>query len=168
MTEKQSLRVARLGIAIASVLLVNACSETNQATVVQNPVPAVKAALVLSDSAPPAGATLIVSVKALADQGTVGSYTAKINYDATALRFDGEVAITDQALRASNPSPGLIRFAGAAAGGFTDGRLASYKFSVLRANSARTLSLVVDEMHMITRLDAKTGLIVAPNVTTSR
>jgi len=98
----------------------------------------------------------------------VGSYTAKINYDAAALRFDGEVPMSDQALRASNPSPGLVRFAGAAATGFTNGRLASYKFAVLRPNAARTLSLVVDEMHMITRLDAKTGLIVDPNRTTSR
>ena len=158
----------RLLILVASAVLVTACSETNRSTAVQNPVPAVKAALVLSDSAPPVGGALVVTVRALPDQGTVGSYTAKINYDATALRFDGEIAIADQGMRASNPSPGLVRFAGAAAAGFVDGRLASYKFSALRANSAKTLSLVVDEMHMITRLDAKTGLIVAPNSTTSR
>ena len=168
MTNHQLLRAERLWIAAASALLVLACSEPYQSTASQNPVPAVKAALVLSDSAPAVGGALVVSVQALADQGTVGSYTAKINYDAAALRFDGEIAISDQALRASNPSPGLVRFAGAAAAGFTDGRLASYRFAVLRANSARTLSLVVDEMHMITRLDAKTGLIVAPNRTTSR
>jgi hypothetical protein len=168
MTNHQVLLAERLGITLASALLLIACSETNRSTVVQNPIPAVKAALVLSDSAPSVGGMLVVSVQALADQGTVGSYTAKINYDAAALRFDGEIAIADQALRASNPSPGLVRFAGAAATGFTDGRLASYKFAVLRANSARTLSLVVDEMHMITRLDAKTGLIMVPNSTTSR
>jgi hypothetical protein len=168
MTNHQALRAERLGIGFASALFLIACSETNQSTVVQNPVPVIRAALVLSDSAPAAGGILVVSVRALADQGTVGSYTAKINYDATALRFESEIAIADQALRASNPTPGLVRLAGAAAAGFTDGRLASYRFTVLRANSARTLSLVVDEMHMITRLDAKTGLIVAPNSTTSR
>lgn len=157
-----------MGIAFASALFLIACSETSRSTVVQNPVPAVKAALMLSDSAPPVGGALVVSVQALADQGTVGSYTAKINYDAAALRFDGEIAISDQALRASNSLPGLIRFAGAAATGFTNGRLASYRFVVLRANSTKTLSLAVDEMHMITRLDAKTGLIVAPNSTTLR
>ena len=157
-----------MGIAFASALFLIACSETSRSTVVQNPVPAVKAALMLSDSAPAVGGPLVVSVQALADQGTVGSYTALINYDAAALRFDGEIAISDQALRASNPSPGLIRFAGAAATGFTNGHLASYRFVVLRANSTRTLSLAVDEMHMITRLDAKTGLIVAPNNTTLR
>jgi hypothetical protein len=168
MTKRRVLRAERAGVVFASALLMIACSETYQSTSVQNPVPAVKATLVLSDSAPPVGGTLLVSVQALADQGTVGSYTAKINYDANALRFDGEIAISDQALRASNPSPGLVRFAGAAAAGFLDGRLASYRFVVLRTNSARTLSLAVDEMHMITRLDAKTGLIVAPNSTTSR
>lgn len=168
MTNHHVLRAERFGIAFAIALFMIACSETNRSTVVQNPVPAVKAALVLSDSAPAVGGVLVVSVQALADQGTVGSYTAKINYDAAALRFDGEVAISDQALRASNPSPGLVRFAGAAHSGFTTGRLASYKFAVLRENSARTLSLSVDEMHMITRLDAKTGLIMAPNITTSR
>ncbi len=157
-----------MGVLIASALLLTACSERYQSTAVQNPVPAVKAALVLSDSAPGVGETLVVSVQALADQGTVGSYTAKINYDATGLRFDGEIAIADQALRASNPSPGLVRLAGAAAAGFTNGRLASYRFFVLRANSARSLSLVVDEIHMVTRLDAKTGLIVAPNSIKSR
>ena len=168
MTNHHVLRAERLWIVFASALSLIACSETNQATVVQNPVPAVKAALVLSDSAPAVGGVLVVSVQALAEQGTVGSYTAKINYDAAALRFDGEVAISDQALRASNPSPGVVRFAGAAAVGFPTGRLASYRFAVLRPNSARTLSLVVDEMHMITRLDAKTRLIVAPNSTKSR
>jgi hypothetical protein len=168
MTKQHVLRAERVGVVFASALFMIACSETYQSTAVQNPVPAVKATLVLSDSAPSVGGTLLVSVQALADQGTVGSYTAKINYDANALRFDGEISISDQALRASNPSPGLVRFAGAAAAGFTDGRLASYRFVVLRANSAKTLSLVVDEMHMITRLDAKTGLIVAPNSTTSR
>jgi hypothetical protein len=168
MTNHHVLRAERLRIVFAIAVFMIACSEPYRSTVVQNPVPSVKAALVLSDSAPSVGAALVVTVQALADQGIVGSYTAKINYDATALRFDSEIAISDQALRAINPSPGLVRFAGAAASGFTDGRLASYRFVVLRANSARTLSLVIDEMHMISRLDAKTGLIVAPNVMTSR
>jgi len=168
MTNHHVLRGGRLGIVFASALFIIACSEPYRSTVVQNPVPAVEAALVVSDSTPPVGGALLVSVQAVAKEGTVGSYTAKINYDPTALRFDGEIAINDKGLRASNASPGLVRFAGAAATGFTDGRLASYRFAVLRPNSARTLSLAIDEMHMITRLDAKTALIVAPNRMTSR
>jgi hypothetical protein len=109
-----------------------------------------------------------VSVQAVAKQGAVASYTAKINYDPAALRFDGEVPMGDNAARASNPSAGLVRIAGAAASGFTNGQLASYRFAVLGPNGVRTLSLVVDEMHMLDRLDAKTTLTVAPNRVTSR
>jgi hypothetical protein len=109
-----------------------------------------------------------VSVRAIAQQGGIASYTARINYDPDALRFDGEIAMNDAALRASNASPGLVRFAGAAAAGFADGRLASYRFVVLGPNSARTLSLVVDEMHMIDRVDAKATLTIVPNRVTSR
>jgi hypothetical protein len=166
MTNLPILRRGRLVLALATALGV-ACSE-NRSSLLGNPVPAVEAALVLSDSAPPVNGTLLVWVQANSNQGTVGSYTARINYDPTALRFDGEIPIDDKGLRASNASSGLVRFAGAAATGFTDGRLASYRFAVLQANGARTLSLVVDEMHMISRLDAKSTLTVAPNRTTSR
>jgi hypothetical protein len=48
------------------------------------------------------------------------------------------------------------------------GHLASYRFVAVAPNSARTLSLVVDEMHMITRVDAKSALTVAPNRPRSR
>jgi hypothetical protein len=166
MTNHHVSRAERRWIVFASALFTIACSEPYRSTVVQTPVPAVEAALVVSDPAPPVGGALIVSVQAIATQGTVGSYTARINYDPAALRFDGEIAINDKGLRASNASPGLVRFAGAAATGFTGGRLASYRFAVLQPNSARTLSLAVDEMHMITRVDAKTTLTVAPTRTT--
>lgn len=157
----------RASILATAALLSAACSEY-RSSVVQNPAPVVEAALVVSDAAPPVGGALLVSVQVVANQGTVGSYTARINYDPAALRFDGEVAMSDKALRASNSLPGVVRIAGAATTGFTDGRLATYRFAVLQPNSARTLSLVVDEMHMITRVDAKAALIVAPNRVTSR
>ena len=168
MTNNQLWRRNRGSALVAATLLSAACSESYRTTVVQNPLPAVEATLVISDSAPPVGAALIVSVQATTKQGAVASYTAKINYDPAALRFDGEIAINDNGLRASNSLPGLVRLAGAAATGFMDGRLASYRFAVLRPNSARTLSLVVDEIHMIDRLDARTTLTVAPNRVTTR
>ena len=168
MTHIQLSRGDRAYALVGAALLSVACSESYRSTVVQNPLPAVEAALVISDSAPPVGAALIVSVQAVAKQGAVASYTAKINYDPAALRFDGEIAMSDNGVRASNPSAGLVRIAGAAATGFTNGQLASYRFVVLAPNSVRTLSLVVDEMHMIDRLDAKTTLTVAPNRVTSR
>lgn len=163
MTINHQPRGRHLPAVLAAAVLVSiACSEANRASIVENPVPAVEAALVVSDSAPAVGATLVVSVQAIATDGVVGSYTARISYDSTALRYDGEVATGDRGLRANNPTPGLLRFAGAAPTGFAGGRLASYSFVVLRANSVRTLSLVVDEMHMISRFDAKADLKLAP------
>jgi hypothetical protein len=168
MTHTRVCRNNRAYIVATAALLSAACSESYRSTVVQNPVPAVEAALVVSDSAPAVGRTLVVSVQAIAKQGTVGSYTARINFDPAALQFDGEVPMTDKAIRASNSLPGLVRIAGAAAAGFADGQLASYRFVVLRANSVRTLALVIDEIHMISRVDAKTTLTIAPNRVTSQ
>jgi hypothetical protein len=168
MTNDQLWRRTRASALVTAAVFGVACSESYRSTAAQSPVPAVEAALVVSDSAPAVGAALLVSVRALTNQGAVASYTAKINYDPAVLRFEGEVAASDNALRANNASAGVVRIAGAAATGFTNGQLASYRFAVLGANSVKTLSLVVDEMHMIDRLDAKTTLIVAPNRVTSR
>jgi hypothetical protein len=153
---------------LVSALLGVGCSESYRSTIVQNPIPSIEAVLVVSDLAPSIGGSLMVSVQAIATGGIVGSYTASINYDPTALRFDGEAQMNDQALRATNPASGRIRFAGASPTGFSEGRLASYKFVVLRANATKTLSLGIDEIHMVTRTDAKSNLTVAPVRMTSR
>ncbi|MEA2766053.1 MAG: hypothetical protein QOK07_2457, partial [Gemmatimonadaceae bacterium] len=105
------VRTSVCALVTAAVFSV-ACSESYRSTVAQNPVPAVEAALVVSDSAPAVGSALFVSVRALAKQGAVASYTAKINYDPAVLRFEGEVAANDNALRANNASAGVVRIAG--------------------------------------------------------
>ena len=143
------------------------CSESRQSTGLQNPAPVVEAVLVVSNLSAPAGAPISVFVKANATASSVGSYTARIKYDPQALRFDGE-AVIDKELRAINPAPGLIRIAGVAPKGFADGLLAGYTFVVLQANGAKSLSLIVDEMHMVSHVDAKTDLVIAPTRTTSR
>jgi hypothetical protein len=159
----------RRAIAIAAcTLAIAACSETYRSAVVENATPAVEAVLVVSDPSPPVGSPLVVSVQTNSNQGIVGSYTARITYDSTALRFDGEIPISDKGMRAVNPTGGLVRFAGAAADGFPDGRLASYRFVALQPNGTKTLSLVVDELHMITRVDVKSALTVAPIRQSSR
>ena len=157
-------RRRRSAIAIAACMLASAaCSETYRSMLVENAAPAIEAVLVLSNPAPSIGDVIVVSMQTSSNQGIVGSYTARINYDSTALRFDSEVPITDKGLRAVNATPGLVRLAGAASAGFSDGHLASYRFVALAANAAKTLSLAVDEMHMISRVDAKSALTVVPN-----
>jgi hypothetical protein len=166
-TYRLSLKKCASALVVTALLGVG-CSESYRSSIVQNPAPTIEAVLIVSDLTPSIGGSLVVSVQAIATGGTVGSYTARINYDSTALRFDGEAQMNDQALRATNPVPGRLRFAGASSAGFKDGRLASYKFVVLRAGAARTLSLGIDEIHMVTRVDAKSNLIVAPVRMTAR
>jgi hypothetical protein len=159
---------SRKALALAAcVVSIGGCSETYRSAM-GTAAPAVEAVLVVSEPSPPVGGALVVSVQTNSNQGIVGSYTARIRYDSTALRFDGEIPISDKGMRAVNPTAGLVRFAGAAADGFPDGRLATYRFVVLQPNGVRTLSLVVDELHMITRVDVKSALTVAPIRQTSR
>jgi hypothetical protein len=168
MTNSFICRNGKTIVIAACALSIAACSESYRSAVVENAAPAVEAVLVVSDPSPPVGGPLIVSVQTKSNQGIVGSYTARIKYDSTALRFDGEIPAIDKAMRAVNPTSGLVRFAGAAADGFPNGQLATYRFVALRSNSAQTLSLVVDELHMITRVDVKNALTVAPIRQSSR
>jgi hypothetical protein len=163
-----SLCRSRTALAVAACALsVAGCSETYRSAV-ETAAPAVEAVLVVSDPSAPVGGALVVSVQTNSNEGIVGSYTARIKYDSSALRFDGEIPISDKGMRAANPTAGLVRFAGAAAEGFPDGRLASYRFVALQPNGAKTLSLVVDELHMITRVDVKSAVTVAPIRQSSR
>ena len=157
----------RVSALVALTLIAVGCSETYQSTALKTPTPAVEAVLVVSDLSAAVGTPVSVFVKANANIGKVGSYTARITYDPHALRFDGETVI-DKELRAFNPSVGLIRSAGVAPNGFADGLLAGYSFVVLQPNGAKTLSLAVDEMHMVSHADAKTNLSIAPPRAISR
>lgn len=158
----------RAGTGIAVAILSVSCSEANRPTMLENPIPIVEAALVISDSVPPVGGSLTVSVRAIPGQGAVASYTAKITYDSAALRYEREAAISDEGIRASNSLPGSLRIAGAAPAGFADGLLGTYTFTALRTNSTKTLTLIIDEMHLVTRMDAKSRLVLAPMHVESR
>ena len=93
---------------------------------------------------------------------SVGSFTGRITYDSTALRFEAEIPLEGDALRVSNASGGAPVSAGASAGGFTDGRLAGWRFTVIDPAGVKTLRLVVDEIHTVARNDARNNLILAP------
>ena len=136
-------------------LSVAACTEPVVSGTLAPPSPSMSATLVLSDSLAAVGAT--VSVVAQVHGSTsmeIGSYSMRIGFDSTALRYEGEVALADEALRAINPQAGVLRLAGAGPRGFSEGRLAGVRFIVLRAGGLRTLRLSVDEMHTITRVEA--------------
>lgn len=78
----------------------------------------------------------------------LGSYTGRLRFDPEALAFKGEVKIND-GLRVTNPQgagDGELRFAGAAAGGFSDLTLYQAVFEVKRAGYAAGLALQMEEL----------------------
>jgi hypothetical protein len=157
-------RVFRLVRVIAVIAAVYGCTEPVASKPVVMPVKTMEAQLILSDSAAAAGRMVDVYAQITASTPEmVGSYTARIRYDTTALRYEQEIAIADDALRATNATSGLLRFAGAAPKGLAGGRLAGYRFLVLRPSATQSLQLVIDEMHTVARTNAASQLRSMPN-----
>ena len=152
---------------LGAVLLVAvACTEPVVSRVAAAPDPTLAAGLVLSDSAPSVGSSVEVYARVeSAAPSLVGSFTARIRYDTTALRFVEEIAAADGSTRATNATAGLVRFAGAATNGLPGGHLGGYRFLVLRPQAVRTLQLVVDEIHTVARADAASILHIVPSQT---
>lgn len=161
-------RAAHVGCTVALVgavsIVLSGCTEPVASKPVVTPERTMEAQLVLSDSAPTAGRTVDVFAQiTVATPEIVGSYTARIRYDTTALRYEQEITIADDALRATNATGGLLRFAGAAPKGLPSGRLAGYRFLVLRPNAIQSLQLVVEEMHTVARVNAASQLRSMPS-----
>jgi Cohesin domain len=158
------VRVAVCAGFVVAMLSVDGCTEQASTKAPGTPEPTMDANLVLSNSAPAVGSTVDVFAQiGTATPGLVGSFTARIRYDSTYLRYQAEIPIADQTMRATNATSGLVRFAGAATTGVTSGRLAGYRFVVLRADAMRTLQLVVDELHTVARTDAASMVRATPN-----
>ena len=163
---RSSLIARRAALLGGAFLAAAACTEPSIPGAASAPDPMLEAGLVLSDSAPAVGATVEVFARVRSTaQAPVGSFTARIRYDTTALRFDREIAVADAATRISNPTMGLVRFAGTATSGLPDGQLGGYRFVVLQQGGTRTLQLVIDELHTVARVNAATLLRAVPTVT---
>src|ERR1700694_808360 len=101
---------ARAIVLIGVVALVlDGCTEPVSTKAAAPPERTLEARLVMSDSAPVTGKTVDVFAQITASTPElIGSYTARIRYDTTALRFEQEIPIADDALRATNPTSGLL------------------------------------------------------------
>ena len=165
MTTAWSSGIVRAALFTAGVVLaLDGCTEQAATKAPGTPEPTMDATLVLSNVAPAPGTTVDVFAQiGPVVPAFVGSFTARIRYDSTYLRYQDEIPIADQTLRATNATSGLVRFAGAASAGVTSGRLAGYRFLVLRLDAVRTLQLVVDELHTVARTDAASLLRSTPN-----
>jgi hypothetical protein len=131
--------------------------------------PQAVAFITLSDSAPHAGDTVRVAVRLRAgiEIGSIGSFSATLRYDRSALTMIDEVPASDAALRAINGTEaGVVRAAGAAAEGFADAPLFTVRLRVTRPQALRSMQLEFSELNAVGRSDLKRNVrisdVVAP------
>ena len=151
----------RLLAAISALVAASACTEPRARQAAADPSPELEARLELSDASPRSGSELIVHVKLNGKTaGRVASFTERLSYDTTSLRYLGDAALEDGATRITNPTPGLIRSAGLRAAGFGDGSLIAYRFLVVDPSGVGRLRLTIDELHEQTHADAASAVRV--------
>ncbi len=102
----------------------------------------------VSDANPTVGATVTVTANVAQRPGfkPVGSFKARLLYDATGLTFLRESKLPS-GIRALNPQRGDIIAAGAAVDGFQDGRLFAAAFTVQNPAALSSLALEVEELN---------------------
>jgi hypothetical protein len=161
MTPIHSAR-ARGGIAAALLVLTGACMEPKH---VASPASTLSdrdtgVMLVVSDSAPPAGS--IVSVTVQLTSGTtiprIASYTARVSYDTVSLQLTGESALDAVATRVMNPLGQTVRVAGFAVDGIPDARLFAFTFQTRNGRGGealRAIDVVFTELHTIAHEDLR-------------
>jgi len=143
------------------LMLVFACTEPQHADRSKpSPIPVLDARIDVSDSLAAPGAEVLVTARLVGSP--VASVTARLLYDSTGVELLHEEQITDGAIRVMNPQPGIVRFASVAANGFADGRVYAWRFTVRRTAAIRTLRLVVEETHTVSRTDAAPSLSRKP------
>jgi hypothetical protein len=153
-------RLVRALVAIMATIVAAACTEPVQSKPPRTPVDGpLEARLEPASASPEVGDIVRVALTVRgASSRDVASFTARITYDSTRLRYVDEVAVEDGAMRVINPQPGALRVAGIATGGFSDGQLSVIRFSVVRPNGLASLQLTVDEMHTTNHVDARRSL----------
>ncbi len=158
-----------LSVLVAAAALLSACRDAARDTML-TPRPAIEsrtAGLVIERLAnDDSTVTVMLRLSPGLDLVPVGSITASIDYDTTAMRFVREASTSDGALRAVHDDRGRVRVAVASASGLTTGDVASLRFSVRTAERLTgtfgTLALQVIELHDLGARDVKASLAVLP------
>jgi hypothetical protein len=126
-----------------------ACSDRDAASLA-GPVTPEKgqvAFLQVSSKTPNPGERIEVSINALraANESKIGSYTFRVSFDTTALRFVEAGKETDGMVMANRVSNAIL-VAGASGSGFTASHLATLRFDVVDPRAIETLSLAVVDL----------------------
>ena len=93
--------------------------------------------------------------------GPIGSYTIRLAYDSTRLRFKEAARSEFGMVMANGAKAGTLVAAGASATGFTSDQLLSATFLVLSANALTPLDLTVSELNSVTFTDQTSSVRVS-------
>lgn len=134
---------------IVPLLAVFAAACTDDARLMAPPQPAEGsvAYVQLSEARPAVGSIVTVTayVRGAASVTNVGSFTAKLKFDAAGLEFVSQSELPG-GMRMLKANAADIIAAGASAEGFTDGRLFAVTFKVVDPAALQSLSLDVSEL----------------------
>lgn len=111
------------------------------------PVSNHEAALMVSDLKPQPGNLLVVAgTLPLSDSLSIGSFVARLSYDAAKLHYLGE-SDADEMMRVVNAEQGKLTVAAASGSGSKTGRLFTFKFRVDDPAGLESLMLSMDELN---------------------
>ena len=113
---------------------------------------AVAAYVAVSDANPMVGSQVSLWVRARRGSlmGPIGSFTVRLAYDSTRLRFQDAARSAEGMVLANGAAPGLLVAAGASAQGFQSDELLAARFDVIGAHALDGLQLSVTELNSVT------------------
>jgi hypothetical protein len=164
---RQSLRstLAALLVAISS-----GCADDRSKALPAEPTgiaaTALSAYMAVSDATPPPGSrfTVAVRTKRGAAVGPVGSFTLRLTFDASKMRFV-DAARSDLGMVMSNgATPGLLVAAGASATGFTNDELLFATFDAIAPDAVSSLAIDVTELNSVAFENQRGRLVLAREI----
>ena len=158
----------RLHTLAALALVAAACADNTKASNQMPTAPmgvapgSVSAYVAVSNPNPAIGSRVTVSVRARrgTSVGPIGSFTIRLAYDSTKLRFVESARSAQGMVMANGERRGVVLAAGAAAEGFGDDVLLSSTFDVLGSGALKTLELGVTELNSVAFKDQRAYLNV--------
>ena len=126
----------------------------------------ISAYLVASNSNPGVGSTVTVWVRARRGSAIapIGSFTLRVSYDSTRLRFKDASRSTQGMVMANGAKAGVLVVAGASADGFKNDELLAASFTVKGAGALTGLALNVSELNSVAFADQKSAMRIERKV----
>ena len=94
-------------------------------------------------------ALVTVALDVSGNVGTLGSFTGRLHFNPSALRYDSELAIGDGTTRAVNHVGDVIRVAGISTSGVNPTRLVTFRFKVIDKAALEAMRFDLEEVHEI-------------------